>query len=188
MSGPSRVRVRHPVRWVALAVLAALIAVAVVAATRPANTATAVQSPLAGKAAPGFSQRSLSGATVTLSSYRGRYVVVNFFASWCTPCRVEEPNLARFAFEQSRIPGGVALVGVVFDDPDSAARQFLSTFGATWPAVTDPGGVIASAYGVTAPPTTFLVSPSGSVVAEDTGPVTVGQLDRLVAEARRHAT
>lgn len=179
-------RRRHTARWVALVVVVALVAVAVVAATRPSSQATSVQSPLLGKTAPEFSQTAFSGHHVSLSQYRGRYVVVNFFASWCPPCQKEEPNLVRFAFQQSRLAQGAALVGVVFDDPNQAARQFVAQWGATWPTIPDPGGSLASSYGVTAPPTTFVIDPSGTVVGMETGPVTVAQLDHLLAQARRH--
>lgn len=177
---------RHVIRWVALGVVVVLVGLAILAATRPSSQATALQSPLLGKPAPQVSGTSFTGQSVSLSHYRGRYVLVNFFASWCPPCQEEEPNLVAFNFQQSKRPGssGAVLVSVVFDDPDDAARQFVSKWGATWPTIPDPGGAIASSYGVTAPPTTFLIDPAGKVVAVDTGPVTSAQLDQLLSRAR----
>jgi cytochrome c biogenesis protein CcmG, thiol:disulfide interchange protein DsbE len=179
-------RPRRLIRWIALVAAVALAAVAIFVATRPSSQATAVQSPLLGQRAPAFSETSFSGHDVTLSDYRGRYVLVNFFASWCPPCQEEEPNLVKFAFQQGSDPNGAAVVSVVFDDPNAAARQFVENWGATWPTIPDPGGLTASAYGVTAPPTTFLISPDGVVVGEETGPVTVAQLDQLLSVSRHH--
>ncbi len=186
-TGPkSSRRPRRMVRWAALVAGVVLAAVAIFVATRPSSQATAVQSPLLGQRAPGFSETSFSGHDVTLSDYRGRYVLINFFASWCPPCQEEEPNLVKFAFQQGNDPNGAAVVSVVFDDPNASARQFVDSWGATWPTIPDPGGLIASAYGVTAPPTTFLISPDGVVVGEETGPVTAAQLDQLLSVTRHH--
>jgi cytochrome c biogenesis protein CcmG, thiol:disulfide interchange protein DsbE len=183
---PARRRRRHPVRWVALGIVAILVVVAVVAATRPSVQATSVGSPLLGQRAPAVSGTSLSGGPVALSSYRGRYVYVNFFASWCPPCAAEEPSLVAFNFQQSRRPDGVGLMSVVFNDSNNAARTFVDQWGAQWPVMSDPGGAAANAFGVESPPMTFLINPSGHVAGVWAGPVTESQLDAMVATARRH--
>jgi cytochrome c biogenesis protein CcmG, thiol:disulfide interchange protein DsbE len=181
---PSRRRRRHLVRWMAGAVLVGLVAVSIVAATRPASQATEIQSPLVGHRAPLIVGTALSGQRVSLASLRGRYVYVNFFASWCPPCQEEEPNLIAFAATQSRVPGGAALVSVVFNDSEAAARQFVSQWGQPWPTVPDQGGTIANAFGVGAPPATFLVGPRGTVLGVWDGPATVAQLQAMVRGAR----
>lgn len=180
-------RRRHVVRWVAAAAVTALVVLAVVLATRPPYQATAVDGPLVGSPAPALSGRTLLGGShLSLTHYRGRWVYVNFFASWCGPCQEEEPNLVQFAYEQAHQRGGAALVSVVFQDADDAAAAFERSQGATfWPTVTDPGGAIADAYGVTSPPTTFLVDPEGRIVGEFVAPVSVDQLDSMLAQARR---
>jgi cytochrome c biogenesis protein CcmG/thiol:disulfide interchange protein DsbE len=181
---PPKRRLAHPARWISGAVLAVLVAVAIVAATRPSYQATQAASPLDGKAAPAIRATTLDGTSVDLASYRGHFVYVNFFASWCAPCQAEAPNLVAFNFQQSRLDGGAKLLSVVFDDADSSARAFTATYGTEWPAATDPGGSIANSYGVTSPPSTFLVDPRGVVVANLVGPVTERQLDNLLAQAR----
>ncbi len=180
-SAPSRWRV-HRARWIAGGVLVVGAALVALLATRPPAAATEVQTPLVGHEAPSLTGTTLDGQPFDLASLRGRWVVVNFFASWCPPCQQEEPNLVTFAF-QHRQPGGVALVGVVYDDTASAARSFLSSTGATWPAIPDPDGTDAVAFGVRAPPETFLLSPTGTVVAHFDGPVTAAGLDYWLKRA-----
>ncbi|MHB1552389.1 MAG: TlpA family protein disulfide reductase [Acidimicrobiales bacterium] len=177
---------RHLTRWVAGGVLVALVAVAVVAATRPSSQATQVQSPLVGHRAPPLSGTTLTGHEFSLASERGHYVYVNFFASWCPPCQEEEPALVDFAFRQSRDGSdGARMVSVVFNDTVSDARRFVADWGIRWPVVPDSQGAIANRYGVGSPPMTFLVDPSGAVVGTWVGPVTVAQLDQMLAAARR---
>jgi cytochrome c biogenesis protein CcmG, thiol:disulfide interchange protein DsbE len=167
-----------------LMVAGALVAVL---ATSPSSTYTEVQTPLLGKPAPAVSGTTLSGGHFALSSLRGRWVFVNFFASWCPPCQQEEPDLVAFAY-QHRKAGDAALVSVVYSDTVSNARAFLAQAGATWPAVVDPGGQIALDYGVRDPPETFLISPGGVVLVHLDGAVTDAGLDYWLGQARRGET
>jgi peroxiredoxin len=181
---------RHTARWAAGVVLLGLAVVGVVLATRTPQEATEVQSPLVGHMAPLFSGANIqnpTGAKVSLRSLRGRYVFVNFFASWCGPCQQEEPDFITFDYQ--RAPKDRAtLVSVVFHDEVSSAESFLRTQGARWAAVNDPGGTIAGSYGVTDPPTTFLIDPSGRItVPPETGPATEAELQKMVEQAQRLA-
>jgi cytochrome c biogenesis protein CcmG/thiol:disulfide interchange protein DsbE len=168
-------------RWAACGVgLGALVLVAVLA-SRPAATQTA-SSFLIGKPAPPVAGRDLGGGASSLAGLRGRWVLLNFFASWCPPCRTESPELVKFAYGR---PGGqrVAVLGVVYGDTASNAAAFERQVGATWPSVVDPGEAIAISYGVDDPPQSFLIAPDGMVVDRILGGVTVGGLDRLVEQA-----
>jgi cytochrome c biogenesis protein CcmG/thiol:disulfide interchange protein DsbE len=178
-------RNRHLIRWVAGLVLVVLAAVGIVLATRTPQEATAVQSPLLGRMAPSLTGTDLStGGRVDLAALHGHYVVVNFFASWCVPCQQEAPDLSRFSYQQAHKAGGADMVSVVFHDTTSTARSFLVSNGDLWPAVSDPGGAIAERYGVTSPPTTFVVAPSGRVAAVLVGPTTDSNLDAFLKPAR----
>lgn len=177
---------RHTIRWVAGAVLAVLAVVGVVLATRTPQESTQVDSPLLGHMAPSFVGTDLrTGHRVSLASLRGHYVVVNFFASWCIPCQEETPDLVTFDYNQTHTTGGADVIGVVFHDTTSAARQFMKSQGATWSAIDDPNGSIAASYGVTSPPTTFVIDPSGRITVNPRlGPDTIENLDALLRQAR----
>jgi cytochrome c biogenesis protein CcmG, thiol:disulfide interchange protein DsbE len=178
-------RRRHATRWVAGAVLLVLVVVGIVLATRTPQEATAVQSPLLDRPAPALTGTDLTtGHPVSLAALRGHYVVVNFFASWCIPCQQEAPDLSRFHFEQTHAADGADMVSVVFHDTSATARTFLQKNGDLWPAVADPGGTIAESYGVTAPPTTFVINPAGRVSAVLVGPATQKNLDTFLKAAR----
>jgi cytochrome c biogenesis protein CcmG/thiol:disulfide interchange protein DsbE len=112
-----------------------------------------------GAPAPDITAVGLDGQPVRLSQLRGRPVIVNFWASWCVPCRQEMPlfrdELARHAAD------GLAIVGVIFKDQADPAQQFAQSFGATWPSALDPDGSIAKAYRVVAPPQSYFIDRNG---------------------------
>jgi cytochrome c biogenesis protein CcmG/thiol:disulfide interchange protein DsbE len=167
----------------ALAVAVVLGVLVAVLATRPPASSTEAASPLLGKPAPLIAGTGLTGGPVDLSTMRGRFVVVNFFASWCPPCQVEESELVQFAF-QHRSAGDAQMLGVVFADRNASAARFLASTGGTWPAVGDSSGQIALQYGVRGPPETFVVAPDGLVVAHLVGAVKSTDLDQVLARER----
>jgi cytochrome c biogenesis protein CcmG/thiol:disulfide interchange protein DsbE len=171
---------RHPVRWAMVAVaMFVLVPAVVVLGSRLGKDATAVRSVLVGKQAPEFTLPTIDGQTVRSADLRGRPYVVNFWASWCVPCRQEHPNLEDF-YRRYR-PSGVEVVGVIFSDTPEAARRYRAELGGDWPLVTDPQDRTAVDFGVRGPPETFVVDEAGIVVAKYTGPVGRGQLDQAMA-------
>lgn len=152
--------------WVAAGLAAAFLGLLGFGLTRDARE---LPSALIGREAPGFRAPTLSGDTLSLEALRGDVVLLNFWASWCGPCRVEHPVLLR----AERAWGDrVHVVGVVYQDSRAAARRFMEQLGGDWPSVVDPGSRIAIDYGVYGPPETFFVSPDGVVARKQIGPVT----------------
>jgi len=158
----------------------AVLLVAILA-TRDPSTERQTQSPLLGRIAPPVQGTTLDGEEFDLDEWRGRWVVVNFFASWCIPCIEEHPELIAFE-EAHRESGDAALVSVTYDNRSDEARRFFEENGGEWPVVDDPENSIGVSYGVARVPESFLVSPSGIVVQRLVGGVTAGQLITLIAE------
>jgi len=182
--GPSRpVRSRHTARWVGVGVLVVAAGLVAVLATRPPASVSEVYSPLVSHQAPRISGTTVDGARFSLPAHPGRFVVLNFFASWCEPCQTEGPDLVQFQFAHQQ-SDDATLVSVVFDDEPKVAGLYQAQIGATWPTLADPGGRLALAFGVRAPPSTFVIAPDGRVVAYVVAPVTAADLDRIIAEAR----
>jgi cytochrome c biogenesis protein CcmG/thiol:disulfide interchange protein DsbE len=153
-----------------------------VLATRPSATAVQAGSPLLGKTAPDFTDPVATGGAFSLAAQRGKWVVLNFFASWCAPCQQEEPNLVQFAYGYGQ-PKDAEVVGVEYNDTVSLAQEFLDQTGGKWPLIVDTGGRIAYNFGVLDQPETFLISPQGIVEAKFDGAITAAQLDAVITES-----
>jgi cytochrome c biogenesis protein CcmG/thiol:disulfide interchange protein DsbE len=131
--------------------------------------------PKIGGPAPVFSAKRMDGGgTFDLASLRGRPVVVNFWASWCEPCKQEAAALER-AWQRYR-KQGVVFVGIDYHDVTGDARRFLSHHGVTYLAVLDGSGKIGDRYGLTGVPETFFVNRSGRLVGRHIlGPITLAK-------------
>ena len=191
MPVPSRPRAGP--RWWLLALAAlvsgAAVGVGIARAARPAALpdAAAAQvlpggyfSRLHGPQAPGWQLPGLAdpGRTVTLAQFRGRPLVINFWASWCPPCRREMPALER---EARLLAGRVGFVGLDTQDEGGAGLAFARRMGVTYPLATDNAQVYA-AYGVNGLPTTFFVSADGTLAGRQVGGMTQASLAALVRE------
>ena len=119
------------------------------------------------------------GGTESLADYRGRWVLVNFWASWCDPCREEAPELERF---QRRQGGpGFTVLGIDSRDLSGDGRAFVDSYGLTYPQLRDGDGSAAEDFGTTGVPENFLIDPAGRVRLLVRGPITEEYLDEEVA-------
>lgn len=119
------------------------------------------------------------GGTESLADYRGRWVLVNFWASWCIPCREEAPALERF---QQRHGGPkFTVLGIDSRDLSSDGREFVREYGLSYPQLRDGDGDAAGEYGTTGVPENFLVDPAGKVRLLVRGPITEEYLREQVA-------
>jgi thiol:disulfide interchange protein len=170
--------------WIALAVGAvAALLVAVLATSKSADQVQQqAASPLQGKPAPEVAGTLLNGGAGRLSAYRGKWVLVNFFASWCVPCQQEQGDLVRFQ-NRHLATGDAVVFAVRFDDPDvPAIRKLMDSSGARFPVVEALDSNIQ--WGVTGPPESFLVDPNGVVLAHIVGKVNADALDALLGDAK----
>lgn len=140
-----------------------------------------VKSPLVGQPAPSFSLREVgNNRVVSLEAFRGKPVVLNFWATWCVPCYAEHPVLVRSAATMSN---SVQFLGVVYEDTEEKIREFLRQNGASYPSLMDEGGKTAIAYGIYGVPETLFISPNGTIVAKVDGPLTVETLQLNLQKA-----
>lgn len=173
-----------PRRAIALAALLAVggtLAALIATAERPDPTsAIEIGGPM-----PEIDEPSINDlGRVTPGLYEGKVVLVNFWASWCGPCRREQPGLSRL-WEEYR-DRGVQFLGVDFRDDEAAGLAYLDEFDVAYPSIADPTGIVAHRFGVPYLPATVLVDRSGTMrvrlVGAQTETTLRGYLDEILAE------
>jgi cytochrome c biogenesis protein CcmG/thiol:disulfide interchange protein DsbE len=179
-SEPATTRERRGPRRLILAAwlvagVAAIVAFLTVSVGRPSGP---VDTPIVGRPAPAFDLQTLDGQRVSLADLRGSPIVLNFWASWCIPCREEAPLLT--AAEATYRSDGLRILGVVYQDSPENARDFMARYGQTYPGLLDPDGRTAIDYGVFGLPETFFIDRAGIVRSRQVGAVTEADLQRQI--------
>jgi peroxiredoxin len=137
-------------------------------------TATPAPAPIVGAPAPDFTLVDLNGNSVTLSDLQGQVVLINFWATWCGPCRLEMPAIeAEYVARKSQ---GFTVLAVDWDEPAADVRDFVESLELTFTVLLDPGSVVNDLYRVRGYPTTFFVNRDGYVDRQHIGFMTTGQL------------
>ena len=128
--------------------------------------------------APAIALTDLSGQTIDPASYRGKVVLINFWAAWCTPCRKEIPQFV--ALQEKYGARGFQAVGISMDDPEGTLRDFCREYGVNYPIVVGSQKIAEAFGGVLGLPTTFLVGRDGRIHAKQVGATDFPKLEREV--------
>jgi cytochrome c biogenesis protein CcmG/thiol:disulfide interchange protein DsbE len=175
-------------RWARYSIVAGIAALTVVLMLSFRFDPRDIRTGTVGKPAAQFTAERLDGGgTLSLSEHSGKVIVLNFFASWCPPCKAENPALIR-VWERYRT-SDVVFIGIVFNEPTDKALAYVRANGVTWPTVQDADGRIAFAYGVHGPPETYFIGTDGIIAGRHTGEISEAALtsgiDKLRAQASR---
>jgi peroxiredoxin len=129
----------------------------------PSSTNGYIPAPQEGFLAPDFSLRTLTGENITLSEMKGQAVLINFWASWCPPCRQEMPAMQEVfdTYEQQGFT--ILAVNATHQDSISAANNFVSENELTFPILVDTEGTVTSLYRISSFPSSFFISPDGII-------------------------
>ncbi len=134
-----------------------------------------IASPLVGRAAPDFTLQAMDGTEVSLAAYRGRPVLVNFWASWCFECIAEHQVLME---AQESYGDDFAIVGILYQDTVGDARAFLARYGdGGWSNLIDVTGTVAIDFGVSGVPESFVIDADGMIRHKQWGAVTREVID-----------
>ncbi len=129
--------------------------------------------PTLGYLAPDFTLQDLNGQSVSLSSFRGKPVLLNFWATWCPPCRKEMPELQEF---HRRYGDQVVLVGVNWGEGTSTVKRFLDQLGVSYPNLIDERGTAFVLYRLTGIPESYFIDPEGYLRGAWIGPLTAEEI------------
>ena len=172
---PSDSRPRRSLRGKVIAVVAALVFVLLIGVVLKAGSMAPLASDPSGQPAPTFTLPALDGdGSISLGDFKGKPIVLNFWASWCVPCKQEAPVLAEAYREWGS--KGLVFLGVDSQDTIEDGRAFEAAYGIGYDSVVD-GGALMSRYGVVGFPETFFIDERGTIVAKFVGPLDAERLD-----------
>jgi peroxiredoxin len=142
----------------------------------------ALPAPAERDAAPAFSARTLDGHAVSLAGYRGKPLVINFFAHWCEPCKREAPAFVQL---DRRYGDRVALLSIARASTMPGVRRFIDTYNMTWPVVFDKGNALSNSYNVPGQPITYVIDAQGRVVYRIIGETTEHRVSTVLDDLLR---
>ena len=171
------------IRWIALTVAGVLVAFGVVLAVQHKKESSVPRLVQEHKAVPSFDLTTLDGKAIGAKGLAGKTYVVNFWNSWCIPCRQEEGALRAFYKAHAKDPD-FGMVGIVRDDSEGAIRRYQKSNGIAWPVAMDPNGTAGLGFGTTGQPETYVISPAGVAACGGLGPVTESDLERWLQAVR----
>ncbi len=174
------------VMYAALAVGVVMALLVVLLLTRQNAEERSTASPLLGKTAPALNGKPLQGDSFDIGA-TDRWLLVNFFATWCVPCVEEHPQLRKLA-KDGEESGNLEVVSVVYGDKAAAVEQFFQDKGGDWTVLDSDNGRTALDWGVAKVPESFLVSPTGVVVERFQGGVVASDIEDLIAQYEAQAT
>ena len=148
-------------QWMLVIAATALLGGAWTWLSRAPEGLSDVPSPVAGRPAPDFTLQTVDGESVTLSHLRGQVVVLNFWATWCPPCRAEMPALQEVY--DARRAEGLTVLAIDQNEPADLVSSFRDELGLTFPLLLDPGYFVSDRYRIGVLPTTFFVDRSGVI-------------------------
>jgi cytochrome c biogenesis protein CcmG/thiol:disulfide interchange protein DsbE len=171
------------IRWIAITVAGVLVAFGVVLAVQHRKEASVPRLVQEHKPAPSFDLTTLDNKPITAHGLAGKTYVVNFWNSWCIPCRQEEGALRAF-YAAHRTEPDFGMVGIVRDDSESPIRRYVARNNIDWPVAFDPNGTAGLGFGTTGQPETYVISPTGVAACGGIGPVTDADLERWLQVVR----
>lgn len=140
--------------------------------------ASRASAPKAGEPAPQFTLQTLDGKTASLGDYRGQAVMVNFWATWCPPCRAEMPDMEQVYQEKKQ--DGFSVLAVNIQEARDPIAQFVNKFGLTFPILMDVSGEVTQRYGIYGLPSSYFIDPEGKIAEVNVGPLSKAAISRKV--------
>ncbi len=160
-------------RFIGPVIAVALIALLAVGLLRPREG----NDPIVGQVAPTFTLENIDGGKIDLAQFKGRPVIVNFFASWCEPCKYEAPLLRQAVLTYG--PKGVMFLGIAYNDKPADAKKFRDQYGLGFPMLLDDDQSRASvAYGLVGVPETYFINRAGQILERHKGQLLQDDLER----------
>ena len=157
-------------RWLRLTVVVGIAALVIVLMLAFRRVPQDIRTGTIGKPAAAFTLQRLEGSgSLSLKEYDGKVVVLNFFASWCIPCKEENPALVR-VYERYR-SSDVVFIGILYQDSRDSGLAYVRANGVVWPTVSDDDGRVAFSYGVFGIPETYFIGADGVIAGRHIGPI-----------------